>query len=397
MDSVLLIGNGLTLDTYNGAFSSIKIVNDVVQFFETEEIIFEDGLFSSKAYPEFVDYVNKHKEIAFHKLGKHLLENIILTNHSWNYDILKVYFSYLQYIVSRSRNDIPEVGKILEDKIHSYSSSINYTYVALYNSFCDYLYKLFWFYNEQFKYISISGSGVDKLTEFLLKTNKKPMVISLNYDMIFENHIKQKGIRYRYFGFPYILTEKTSINIFKPHGSINFLPNWSNPKDDGNVTNQIFYPILSRMDENSRQLVFTNISYKSYGLGTIIEEEKPCLMVDLVPPGCSNYFDIMDSKNKHLIKWAEIVNQGILQSLRNKKNLIIAGISFWEVDLWEIRNYVEVFHRMNPDGCIYILIYKKEEEERIIGYINSWKINHENVYYLYGSLTEKIDELNSYL
>ncbi len=74
MDSVLIIGNGLTLDTYGNAFSTVESVNASVPFYKTEETLFEDELFSAIAYPELVVYIEQHDK-EFYEFGKYFLES----------------------------------------------------------------------------------------------------------------------------------------------------------------------------------------------------------------------------------------------------------------------------------------------------------------------------------
>lgn len=64
----------------------------------------------------------------------------------------------------------------------------------------------------------------DELVD-LLSPDDSWSIISLNYDILFEQALHRKGIAYHYFNFPYEFGDKkpqNGIPIFKPHGSINF-------------------------------------------------------------------------------------------------------------------------------------------------------------------------------
>lgn len=54
------------------------------------------------------------------------------------------------------------------------------------------------------------------------KSFKDWIVVSLNYDVLFEQALERAGIPFQFFNFKTNLEYKSSLNIFKPHGSINF-------------------------------------------------------------------------------------------------------------------------------------------------------------------------------
>ena len=130
-------------------------------------------------------------------------------------------------------------------------------------------------------------------------------------------------------------------------------------------------------------------------IGLLLDREEPNLMVDIVPPACSNYFD--RRAGSLLIRWADKVLNKILHFLHNKKNLIVIviGISFWSVDLWELKLYVTTFLSNNEKGMIYVLIFDENEEEKISKYFSDWGVDRYQ--FLFGSFTDNWEKLANYI
>ena len=101
--------------------------------------------------------------------------------------------------------------------------------------------------------------------------------------------------------------------------------------------------------------------------------------------------------NDYLIPWAEKIYSRIFDSLRNKKNLIIAGVSFWDADMWELIKYMEMFLSENMDGSIYILQLNKDNECYINAEFEKNSLELDRISYIIGTFSEKYEELYNLL
>lgn len=133
------------------------------------------------------------KEAATPPLGKYLFEELI--KHSC------VLSKVSEGIKQEFRNDF-EVGMALFNEQHSCLLQAFHRELALYLS-------------------SFTPSGTSHYRDLLVDTKGRNVIFSsLNYDMMLEDAVLQRGQKYVYSD----IREYGSVRIIKPHGSLNFWP-----------------------------------------------------------------------------------------------------------------------------------------------------------------------------
>ena len=355
-ESVLIFGNGITLDTFSERYASLVESRERVEFQVSQTRTEVDELLSKKFYPDFTSRLQSGLKIS--DIG-----------------------SIVQSEIVRVADSDP-FSKNLWDNI------------AVFNSLCDYIYKLFWLYNRAIERLDTNNKAIDKFSEALKKNNYKPIIINLNYDLVVERHLGKYN-KISYFGFT---EEQNSIELFKPHGSINFMSNVNDPEESGFVSSNPFYPITNNdaIPRNVKNpLWFRNISNGKH-LGSLVYKEVPMYSVEIVPPGCSNriprkYSDVGESE--YILPWAFSIYQEIFEKLKCRKNLVIAGISFGHEDQWELAQYVNTFMSENSSGLVYILYFSLSDKENIDKFIEKYKINWARIELFLGTFTEKYEEI----
>jgi len=359
-ESIIIAGNGLTLDTYGKEYQEIIIADEKVWFFIKNNKKDLDNIFSSKYYPDLYNFA-KNKD--FYTIGKEILEtiNFLHTQHPFGDEL--------------------------------------WSNIALFNSLCDYLYKLFWLYNRKTKKIDTKKEGINLFCEKLNELNKNPIFIDLNYDLNIERHLMRNKKNIFHYGFQKNKL-KDQIMIFKPHGAINFMSNVNDPNDSGFCSANPFYPITNDANINIAEknpLWFNNYSENLSALGILINKEMPMYSIEIVPPGCSNLINQQYGRNQYLIPWAHDIYINLFGYFANKKNLIIIGVSFWQEDEWELIRYISSFLESNKNGHVYILAYNDQDYLKIFNILIRENINLNKIQFLHGSFSENYEELLTYI
>lgn len=355
MKSILIFGNGLTIDTYNNQYNQIEKVFERVNFYITNENIIESSIYSKLYYPDLVEDIENN-----------------------NNEFLITARRYL-------------------DKIIEYEDQQNYSQefwanIVLFNSYCDYVYKLFWYYHRISSVFDSTASGINNFIKLISEKNKTPIIISLNYDLVIEKHLNLHNINYSYYGFDCI--ESNDIKIFKPHGSINFLSNLNDPNDNGFCSTAPFYPFTnddSVKEKNPLYFRCKSVS-NTNKLGSIIYKEKPMYTVEIVPPGCSNLLREQTNNRDYILPWAKEIYEAIFSEMSSKKNLILIGLSFWSVDQWELIEYINKFLYENHNSIVYIL-RKENDNSEILKILQDGHIDIKRINFINGSFSEKYKEI----
>lgn len=163
LKSVIVFGNGITMDTYGEKNQKIeKIYLDTI-FYKTDEGVAKDKLFSERFYPDLVEYSNKKNETEF-------------------------------YLIGRILNDIFESNPQKEPEKY-------WEKVIVFNSFREYLYKLFWHYNRMAEKCYTNNSGINLFSKLVRQNKKEFDIINLNYDLVVEKHLERNKIKISYSDF----------------------------------------------------------------------------------------------------------------------------------------------------------------------------------------------------
>jgi hypothetical protein len=197
------------------------------------------------------------------------------------------------------------------------SKSINSLYRNAYKELSVYLHFLFSFYNNQIS----DKELLEKVTDwhyfkFIKRIcsdeSNKICIVTYNYDVWLERIFKLTGIKFYISG---IEENGEGIKIVKPHGSISFLKEYIEPSQ--------FQSINLDTEPQDCQARDFKILYE--------ELNRPRLFYPLIPPA--------GESGRMKSSWAKTIRTEASQfavSMKEDDNLIIIGISYWNVDREEI-------------------------------------------------------------
>lgn len=219
--------------------------------------------------------------------------------------------------------DIITCANILNKNTSRKTSS---TYTNAYKELVPYLKSLFIYYNS---IIDIDSLNINEWSwvKYLNKIHNDPNtnkihIVTFNYDIFLERILKKINLNFSISNFE---DDSHKIVIYKPHGSISFSYNVKKVKEA--------YVIDYKLDSNDGEIAEFNIEYETLSALNVINAIIP-------PAGDSNRLDY---------KWAKDIRESarnVAQSLTEKDELIICGISYWHVDRLEIDS---ILTSVNPD------------------------------------------------
>lgn len=199
----------------------------------------------------------------------------------------------------------------------SSSNDVGNIYIYAYKELTSYLRQLFIFYNSL-----VSDDELNECDwvwkDFLLKLNSNPEIesveiINYNYDLFLERTLSILGIKFSTIGVEKDPTNK--VKIYKPHGSIGFIPKASMPKDNFNITKSL--DILNgSLDE---------IEYRHDNLDAFMP------FIPIIPPA--------GEAHRYAQSWASVIRGKVKETISkfsNRDEFYMCGISYWHVDRAEI-------------------------------------------------------------
>lgn len=179
------------------------------------------------------------------------------------------------------------------------------------------------------------------------------------------------------------------------------MSNVNNPDDNFIKSENPFYPYTNCKDvqkEVKNPLYFRNISNRDDTLGKTIDKEEPMYAIEIVPPGCSNkitdkFSNKMKGRTDYLFPSAGSIYKGIFNNLKEKKNLVFVGISFWQEDQWELAEYIKCFIENNCNGFVYILVCTDKDEATVKNFLNQNNIPLKKIEFFNGSFSDNYKQI----
>lgn len=289
---LLILGNGFTIDFLN-------------QLNKLDEL-------------DVTDIFKNGENICWPENGKQGFLSYKYCPNMWNlgirpYNDKKVNYEIFEDIITCANmaNDIAD--KDINDKI----------YLKAYKELLIYLKFLFISFNKDFDFNEeeIKDWGWYKFFKEIEqdKTIESVTIATLNYDIFLELILNKLNIKYNVEGFT--SQKDVKINIIKPHGSISF--KFKKMIDINSFA--IKYELENLQSELYEYELDYNFNYT---------EEFPIINALLPPAGDSSRFKL---------KWAETLKNKIIEfanTLEDKDDLVISGVSYWHVDRQELDKYL---------------------------------------------------------
>lgn len=199
----------------------------------------------------------------------------------------------------------------------SSSNDVGNIYIYAYKELTSYLRQLFIFYNSL-----ISDDEIDNLDwswkNFFHKLDATPEIesveiINYNYDLFLERTLNALNIDFSTIGIDTEPYQK--FKIYKPHGSIGFIPKASMPKDNFNITKSL--DILNGS--------LSELECRHGNLDAFMP------FIPIIPPA--------GEAHRYAQSWASVIRGKVretISSFSNRDEFFMCGISYWHVDRAEI-------------------------------------------------------------
>jgi hypothetical protein len=262
-------------------------------------------------------------------------------------DIFSYYNEIKDYL--NDKNLEQDNFKIIDHMLNSFSGDD--ALQCYFNRFLTIAYSKFQL--ELHKYNKINDWDITKWLH--LNRNYISDIVSLNYDLHLENCLKEAGISYkRNFTKeePYLLDR--IVNVYKPHGSIDF---------------DILNSIISCPDEMRWRTIITrkNVTMNGDTYQDIVGSDRwllPRIQSDIIPP--SQYNNLLD------FSWIKQTYLKLSKDITKIDSIINIGFSYSKVDQKEYNHLIE---SIKSPKVIKVIDINRSENQELKDYLN--RFGHE--------------------